>query len=238
MKNRNKMYSSYDAAQAMRSMRWIGLLGSVFLYFACCGSANGFEIYPVHKVLIPGMKAPVTIRIQKKFIPAWTEAERRLRQAILKDIEKASSATLVAAEVYATKWDGSAPFPLIIVGTLPTAVRFQGEVTDEGWKLLAHTLSEHARLSVLPLNQQMVNYGLPDCSDAMRRVLGNKAADTEVTFGFLPAGKNSDDPSLLSARKIKHVQQSLMVFDISVDASKAGAMESLESFLNACDVMK
>jgi len=178
------------------------------------------------QVQIPGMARAVNIQIPREFISASTSSEVQRRRQITQALANSPTGKGVVVDVYLTDWASSNILPLLYVGTLPSAVGMQGRIPADFWSELKEAYTK-ATYSKIP---EIENY-LPHSGTALKRLLAQTDPNSSLVFGFTPADEGKNIAPMLLARKIQYIRQSIVIFELAVDASASNATEALVDYL-------
>lgn len=187
------------------------------------------------QVTIPGMTKPVSLVVPSGFRPASTESEKRERSKLIRAVQESPSGKGIFTDVYRTRWGSSTLLPILYVGTLPAAVRVQGQVKASDWKEFRSLTVKQARAQLPAIEQQLARIGHSPVTSALNRILLGADANTLVILGFSSVAENHLSPMLM-ARKLRYVRQSMVLFEVAIDASSPRAAETLEQYVKQIDV--
>jgi len=195
---------------------------------------NKIHTYEI-KLSAPVGPIAFNARVPIQFRRAQSSSDVAAHLALARQIEGNPIGKSVVYEAFSVDWSHASHLPILYVGTIPAAKDGQGRFTSAYWKQFKEQFDKHSALLVVTLRQQMVSYGMPDISDEMERIVKTTDSNTSIVFGFLPTGANSVPPHLV-ARKLIFIRNSIVLFEIAVDASKPNAMAKLSEIIESLDL--
>lgn len=186
-------------------------------------AATDAEIYTFS---IPGSSKSTNIRLPPGLKLANSSEELKLKADLINGMENSKLGKLKVYEILSPNWKNKLALPLFCIGTLPSSEKLQGRIPIDLWMNLRRSCQEYMDNNATSFRQQLISYGIPDPDIQLKDMLSPEE-NSVIIAGIFASADPQTQPSLLVARKAVFTDNSILIFEVAVDASEANCFQKL-----------
>lgn len=191
-----------------------------------------------YSVIIQNIPRPVTIEFPAEFRPASSPKEYQVRNHYLDSFRHNPGFKSHYNELLLRDWSATSSFPFIVVGSLATTDRFQGEMSIKFWQDFQKVVKEANKKLIGEWRQKGLSRieagsgGSVKIANDIVWLEEQNAPDSIVLLSQTQLIVNGAETAVISGKKTIYFNGFVIFVEVKVDASKADALNLLKEFLN------